>query len=88
MKKRRMNRAKIIMITEALTDYLAHSCDEKGEPHNMSIMANDHFEEFVLWAYDDILISKEERDLLLNANEWVLIEYIKERAVKSYGMVA
>jgi hypothetical protein len=88
MKKRRMNRAKIIMITEALTDYLAHYCDEKGESCNVSIMANDHFEEFVLWAYDDILISKEERDLLLNANEWVLIEYIKERAVKSYGMVA
>ena len=84
----KMNRARFLMITEALTDYLEHYCDEKSEPYDLSYLANVHFDEFVNWAYDDLIISAGERDLLLNSVERELIKTIKMKAVRGYLMSA
>ena len=84
----KMNRARFLMITEALTDYLEHYCEEEHEPFDVSYLANDHFDEFVNWAYDDLIISAGERDLLLNSLERELIKTIKMKAVRGYLMSA
>ena len=84
----KMNRARFLMITEALTDYLEHYCEEKSEPYDASYLANDHFDEFVNWAYDDLIISAGERDLLLNSLERELIKTIKMKAIGGYLMIA
>lgn len=80
MKTETMNRAKMVVITEALTDYLEHYYEEQGEPDDVTYLVRDHFDEFVNWAYDDLIISGEDRDFLLYGKEWELIEAIKIRA--------
>jgi len=87
MKTQRLNQARVIIIAEALNDYLEHYLEEYGVWDDVLYHVNDRFEEFVLWAYDDIIISSEERDILLNGNEWELIEGIKTLAIKSYSVV-
>lgn len=77
MKTEKMNRARMVIITEALTDYLEHYFEEHGEPQDVAYLVRDHFEEFIHWAYDDLIISREEKDLLLGGSEWELIEAIK-----------
>lgn len=80
MKTEKLNRARLVMITEALTDYLEHYYEQQGEPDDVTYLVRDHFDEFVNWAYDDLIISAEERNLLLFGEEWELVEAIKIRA--------
>ncbi len=80
MKTEKLNRARMVMITEALTDYLEHYYEQQGEPDDVTYLVRDHFDEFVNWAYDDLIISAEERDLLLYGKEWEMVEAIKIRA--------
>jgi hypothetical protein len=80
MKTEKLNRARLVMITEALTDYLEHYYEEQGEPDDVTYLVRDHFDEFVNWAYDDLIISAEERNLLLFGEEWEMVEAIKIRA--------
>ena len=68
------------MITEALTDYLEHYYEQQGEPDDVTYLVRDHFDEFVNWAYDDLIISAEERNLWLFGEEWEMVEAIKIRA--------
>ena len=80
MKTEKLNRARMVMITEALTDYLEHYYEQQGEPDDVTYLVRDHFDEFVNWAYDDLIISAEERNLLLFGEEWEMVEAIKIRA--------
>ncbi len=80
MKTEKLNRARMVMITEALTDYLEHYYEQQGEPDDVTYLVRDHFDEFVNWAYDDLIISAAERKLLLYGNEWEMVEAIKIRA--------
>lgn len=75
-----MNKSRMVVITEALTDYLEQYYEEQGEPDDVTYLVRDHFDEYVNWAYDDLIISREERDLLLYGKEWELVEAIKIRA--------
>ena len=54
--------------------------EEHGEPDDVTYLVRDHFDEYLNWAYDDLIISSEERDLLLYGKEWELVEAIKIRA--------
>jgi hypothetical protein len=80
MKTEKIIRARLVMITEALTDYLEHYYEQQGEPDDVTYLVRDHFDEFVNWAYDDLIISAEERNLLLYGKEWEMVEAIKIRA--------
>lgn len=86
MKTQRLNPARKTVITEALVDYLEQCFEEKEEGEEVSFLVHKHFEEFVHWAYDDILISSEERNILLNSRERELHKHLKAEAAKSFSM--
>lgn len=81
-----MNRARRIVITEALIDYMEQCYEERGETNDILCLVHEHFDDFVQWAYDDIIISSAERDLLLNGHERELNDGIKKEAVKSFSL--
>ncbi len=86
MKTRKLNRARIGMITETLTDYLDHYFEEEGGPDDVSYIVNNRFDEFVQWAYDDLILSPDERDILLDGDDRTLIEIIKLTAAGGYKL--
>lgn len=86
MKTHRLNPSRRIVITEALIDFL-ENCFEDNEEADVSFLVQKHFEEFVHWAYDDLIISGEERKILLSGKEWELHEDIKTEAVRSFVLV-
>jgi hypothetical protein len=87
MKTHILNRARKIIITEALIDYMEQCFEEKGETEDILYLLHEHFDDFVNWAYDDIIISSSERDLLLNGHECQLNEGIKAEAAKSFAYI-
>jgi hypothetical protein len=87
MKTKQLNRVRRIVITEALIDYIEHYYEESGESDDILFLVHEHFDEFVQWAYDDILISSAERDLLLHGHERELNESIKTAAVQSFSYI-
>ena len=82
-----LNRARKIVITEALIDYMEQCYEDSGESDDILNLAYEHFDDFVRWAYDDLIISSTERDLLLDGHEPQLNEGIKKEAVKSFSCV-
>jgi len=88
MKKQILNRARRIVITEALIDYIEQCYEDKGDTKDILYLVHEHFDDFVQWAYDDIIISSAERDLLLNGHERELTERIKTEAAKSFSCIA
>ncbi len=88
MKTEILNRARRIVITEALVDYMEQCFEENGETEDILYLVNEHFDEFVKWAYDDIIISSQERDLLLNGYEQQLNERIKTEAARNFSYIS
>ena len=82
-----LNRARRIVITEAFIDYIEQCYEDQLETNDILTLINEHFDDFVLWAYDDILISSKERDLLLNGLERELIEGIKTETARSFSFI-
>lgn len=78
MKTQKLNDARVFVIIEAFNDFLEHCYEEKGEYLEVSDIVNDHFAEFIYWAYDDIIINEMERDALLNSKERKLHDRIKK----------
>ena len=88
MKPHMLNRARKIVITEALIDYLEQCYEENGATDDILYLVYAHFDDFVQWAYDDIIISSAERDLLLHGHESELNESIKAEAAKSFSIIS
>jgi hypothetical protein len=87
MKTQTLNRARRYVITEALIDYMEQCYEESGESHNIIYLVNEHFDDFVRWAYDDLIIGSKERDLLLSGLDPLLKEGIKSEAASSFSMI-
>jgi hypothetical protein len=87
MKTEILNRARRIIITEALIDYMEQCFEEKGETEDILGFVHESFDEFVKWAYDDIIISSVERDLLLHGHERQLNEDIQREAAKCFSYI-
>jgi hypothetical protein len=59
--------------------------EDKGETDDILCLIHEQFDDFVQWAYDDLIISSAERDLLFNGLERQLHEGIKKEAAKSFS---
>lgn len=79
-----MKKEKIDMVIETFTDYVEHYYEENMKPTDVSTIVNNHFEEFARWAYDDFVITKEERDTLLNPGEVELQNKIKQIVISEF----
>ncbi len=79
-----MKKEKINVIIEAFTDYVESYYDENGESMDVPGIVEKHFEEFAEWAYDDFVITEEERDKLLNKYEVELRTHIKKTVTSEF----
>jgi len=87
MKSQILNRARRVVITEALIDYIEQCFEERGETDDIFFLLHEHFDEFVQWAYDDLIISSTERDLLLNGHASQLNERMMSEAAQSFFFI-
>jgi len=84
MKTQRLNPARLVIIIEAFTDYLEHECDQRGDSCDVAQMVNELFDQFVDWAFDDLIISREEKRFLLSMYKWELRESIKKEILHEF----
>jgi hypothetical protein len=50
-------------------------------------IVNQHFNEFVQWAYDDFVINELEQETLTNSNDRDIHERIRMEVVKEFQMI-
>lgn len=79
-----MKKEKIDVIIETFTDYVESYYDENSESMDVSGIVDNHFDEFAEWAYDDFVITEEERDSLLNKYEVELRTQIKKTVTSEF----
>jgi len=82
-----MKKEKIDVIIETFTDYIEHYYDEASETIDVSLIVENHFEEFAEWACDDFVINEEERDALLNRSNLELRKNIKRIIVSEFLLI-
>lgn len=72
------------MVIEAFTDYVESYYDENEDSMDVSGIVDKHFEEFAEWAYDDFVLTEEERDSLLDRYEVELRTQIKKTVTSEF----
>lgn len=79
-----MKKEKIDVVIEAFTDYVESYYDENEDSMDVSGIVDKHFEEFAEWAYDDFVLTEEERDSLLDRYEVELRTQIKKTVTSEF----
>lgn len=79
-----MKKEKIDVVIETFTDYVESYYDESSDSMDVSGIVENHFEEFAQWAYDDFVITEEERDQLMDRYEVELRAKIKQTVVSEF----
>lgn len=82
-----MNEEKINVIIETFADYVENYYDDDNESDDVPNIVNQHFDEFVQWAYDDFVINELEQESLTNRNDWDIHERIRTEVVKEFLMI-
>jgi len=82
-----MNEEKIDVIIETFADYVENYYDEDNESDDVPNIVNQHFDEFVQWAYDDFVINELEQETLTNRNDMDIHERIRTEVVKEFLMI-
>ncbi len=82
-----MNEEKINVIIETFADYVENYYDEDNELDDVPNIVNQHFDEFVQWAYDDFVINELEQETLTNRNDRDIHERIRTEVVKEFLMI-
>ena len=75
------------MIIETFTDYLEHYYEENEQAVDVKDMIDHHFEEFAVWAWEDLVITEEDRNILLDPGEWKLRQVIKRIIVNEFLLI-
>ena len=82
-----MNEEKINVIIETFADYVENYYDEDNESDDVPNIVNQHFDEFVQWAYDDFVINELEQETLTNRNDRDIHERISTEVVKEFLLI-
>jgi len=75
------------MIIETFTDYVEHYYEENAETADVHKIVEDHFEEFTEWAWEDLVITDEDRDTLSDPGEGELRQVIKRIIVNEFLLI-
>jgi hypothetical protein len=84
---RGMNEEKINVIIETFADYVENYYDEDNEAVDVPNIVNQHFDEFVQWAYDDFVINELEYETLTNRKDPDLNERIRMEVVNEFLLI-
>lgn len=82
-----MTEEKIYVIIEAFADYVENYYDEGDESDHVTMIVDEHFDEFIDWAYDDFIINEEEQETLKSNSNQDVRNRIKRKVVKEFLMI-
>ena len=78
---------RINVIVETFADYVENYYGEDGESEQVTNIVNEHFDEFIEWAYDDVIINEAEQEILKSNSDQDLHKRIKKGIVKEFLMI-
>jgi hypothetical protein len=84
MKEGGLNEEKVNVIIETFADYVENYYDEDNSSEDVSSIVNDHFGEFIDWAYDDFVLSEADQEALKSNFDVELCDRIKEQVIQEF----
>jgi len=82
-----MTEEKVNEIIVTFADYVENYYDEESMPDDVSNVVNEHFDEFIEWAYDEFLIGEEDRETLKGNPDPGFRDSIKKEVVQEFLMI-
>ena len=81
-----MREEKVNEIIVTFADYVENYFEE-GISDNIPTIVNEHFDEFIEWAYDDFTIGKEDLETLKGKPDPGFRDSIKKEVVQEFHMI-
>lgn len=82
-----MTEEKIYVIIETFADYVENYYDEDDESDHVTKIVDEHFDEFIDWAYDDFIINEGEQETLKSNSNQDVRNRIKRKVIKEFLMI-
>ena len=82
-----MREEKVNDIIVTFADYAENYYDEDDMPDDVPTIVNEHFDEFIEWAYDDFEIGEEDRETLKGNPDPGFQDIIKKEVVQEFLMI-
>ncbi|MDF1576694.1 MAG: hypothetical protein P1P86_16025 [Bacteroidales bacterium] len=82
-----MKEEKVNEIIVTFADYVENYYDQNSKTDDVSTIVNEHFDEFIDWAYDEFVIDKEDREILKGNPDPELRDSIKKEVVVEFLMI-
>lgn len=86
-KKIMMREEKVNEIIATFADYVENYYDEEDGPEDVPAIVNEHFDEFIEWAYDDFVIGEEDQKSLQGKPDPEFRECIKREVIQEFLMI-
>lgn len=87
LKTYRMNEEKVNVIIVTFADYVENYYEEDNTSGDVSTIVNDHFDEFIEWAYDDFVINEEEQEIMEGNPDPEIPNCIKKEVIQEFLMI-
>lgn len=84
MKTIELNEEKVNVIIETFADYVENYYDEDNSSEDVPSIVNEHFGEFIDWAYDDFVLSEGDQEALKSNLDLELCENIKKNVIQEF----
>ena len=82
-----MKEEKVNEIIVTFADYVENYYNDESEFCDVSTIVNEHFDEFIEWAYDDFVIDEEDHAALMGYPDPELRYSIKEHVILEFLMI-
>lgn len=82
-----MSEDKVNEIIVTFADYVENYYDQESMPDEVHNVVNEHFDEFIEWAYDEFLIGEEDRETLKGNPDPGFRESIKKEVAQEFLMI-
>ena len=82
-----LNEEKVNVIIKTFADYVENYYDEDNKSEDVSAIVDEHFDEFIDWAYDDFVLSEGEQEALKSNLDLELCDRIKKQVRQEFLVI-
>lgn len=87
MKTEGMNEDKVNEVIVTFADYVENYFGKDNDIGDIPILVNEHFDEFIDWAYEDLLLDEEDQVVLRGTLDPEYRNSIKKEVVQEFMMI-
>lgn len=82
-----MKEEKVNELIVTFADYVENYCDRENTAEDVPAIVDEHFDEFIEWAFEDFVINEEDQDILKGIPDTRFRDMLKAEVVQEFQMI-